>query len=449
MALTRSLRIALLAPALAAGCAPAPLELEPPSILLVVVDCLRADHVGSYGYGRPTTPRLDELAADGVSFRQAFAQSFWTRPSVPTILTGLYPSEHGMLALGRNERGRWIGAALDGSVETLAGRLQAAGYATAMVGYQHQLAREFGLTRGFDYYRYRVGDASSISGRFLEWLGGVDAPRFFAYLHYLDIHWPYCPPESTRDRFDAGDSSVAFCKDWRELRQRLWDGSLVLAEADVARAAARYDEELLALDGKLGELFGALAAADRWRETLVVVTSDHGEEFMEHGQLGHSSGLFDTLLRVPLIFKPPDSWPGPRGVSVDSPVELRALTPTLLDAAGLYEERPAESLVPWLAGRPEEAVVREFVVAESETEVAIRSRGLKLVVGRSGGEARLYDLDQDPGETRDVAAERPSEVARMRRLLGDWHRSLRPVAGAPEVLDDDAVEGLRALGYID
>ena len=441
------LALALLA-SLAAGCTPA-VEPEPPDILLIVIDCLRADHVGAYGYERPTTPRLDELAAQGITFERAFAQSFWTRPSLPTILTGLYPSEHGLLSLARQPGGRWVGAALNPEVPTMAEKLSAAGYATALIGMQRQLAPKFRLTDGFDYYRYKLGAANAINRRAVDWVRQLQKPRFFAYLHYLDIHWPYCPPASTRDRFDTGESRIAFCRNWRGLRRRIWDGKLVLGEADVARAMARYDEELLALDGALGRLFAQLEALGRWQETLVVVTADHGEEFMEHGRLDHSSGLFDTLLQVPLIVKPPASWPGPRGERVDSLVELRALMPTFMDAARIVGERPPDSLVPWIVGRPREAVRREFIVAESENQVAIRTQRFKLVVDRDGGGVELFDLVEDPGETRNVARGRSETVASMRRLLAEWQRSLSPLTGDAEELDAETVSGLRDLGYID
>jgi arylsulfatase A-like enzyme len=431
-----------------AGCAP-PLDLAQPNVLLIVVDCLRADHVGTYGYERPTTPWLDRLAEEGVTFERAFAQSYWTRPSLPTILTGLYPSEHGLLSLDQDERGRWVGAALDPEVETVTEGFDAAGYATALMGYQRQLAPKFRLANGFDFYHYKVGNASSINGRFLEWAAQLEEPRFFAYLHYLDIHWPYCPPESTRDRFDSGESEVEFCKDWKRLRRRIWNGQLVLEPRDVARAMARYDEELLALDGKLGELFETLRVRGVWEETLVVVTADHGEEFMEHGELDHSSGPFDTLIHVPLIVKPPAAWPGVRGSRVDSLVELRALKSTFLDAAGLIDKRPVDSLVPWIVDRPRQAERRPYVIAESDTHVALRTERFKLVVTRAGKEATLYDLVEDPGETRDVAADRPEELRRMRRYLADWRRSLRPTTVAKEILDADTVEGLRDLGYLD
>jgi arylsulfatase A-like enzyme len=392
---------------------------------------------------------LDELAEQGVTFERAFAQSYWTRPSLPTILSGLYPSEHGMLKLER-EGGGWVGTALSPAVVTMAEALKAAGYATAMAGYQNQLSRRFQMADGFDYYHSKLGHAGSINSRFLTWVREIEEPHFFGYLHYLDIHWPYCPPASTRDRFDTGESQVAFCGDWRELRKRLWKGEMVLEEVDLARAIARYDEELLWVDARLGDVFETLRTMGRWDETLVVVTADHGEEFMERGRLGHTSGLFDTLLQVPLIVKPPASWPGPRGVRVDSLVELRALKSTFLDAAGLTEERPPNSLVPWIAGRPGKAQRREFIVAESDTQVAIRTDRFKLVVGRDGEGVELYDLVEDPVEQRNVAATRPDEVVRLRRLLAGWRGSLRPVTGAdPQVLDPETVEGLRDLGYID
>jgi hypothetical protein len=165
--------MASLVPLTLAGCQ-APVEpLTAPNVLLIVVDCLRSDHVGAYGHSRPTTPNLDSLAADGTLFRHAFAQSHWTRPSIPSYLTGLYPSEHGLLEVELNDSGVITGPALSPDVVTVAEELQERGYLTAMVGEQYQLARIFNLHQGFDFYRNKAGEASLIGRNFLKWLSSV------------------------------------------------------------------------------------------------------------------------------------------------------------------------------------------------------------------------------------------------------------------------------------
>lgn len=436
----------------AGGCggAAGPSAGRPPDVLLLVIDCLRADRLSAHGYRRPTTANLDALVAEGTSFQRAISQASWTRPSLPTILTGLYPSEHTLADFFRGADGAVMSARLADEVVTLPEALAARGYRTALVGEQAQLSRRFGLDQGFDFYRSHVGNAGNIHQVFLDWLDAGDGPAF-AYLHYLEVHWPYCPPKRVRGVFDRGPSAVPACRDWRQVRAKIERGEIVPTADDVAAMSARYDEELLALDHELGRLFAELKARGRWDETLIVVTADHGEQFFEHGGGGHGSALWQELIAVPLIFKPPASWRAPRGARPDPLVEIRALVPTVLEAAGAppIPAVSAPSLVPWIAGRPPSAPPQPYVVAESVTQVALRAGDLKLIAERDGRGAALYDLAADPGETRDVAGERRRELAAMRDLLARWERGLAAAAPtAAEELDPETEEQLRALGYL-
>ena len=435
---------------LAAACSPPPASAPSwgrPNILLLVLDCLRADRLDP-AFEREASPRLDALAAESVRFSRAFSQANWTRPSIPSYLTGLYPTEHGLTELGQGAAAGRSEVLLSPEAVTLAERLSAAGYATAMIGEQHQLSPRFNVGQGFEHYNHKGSRAESIHFGFLDWLDSAPRP-FFAYLHYLELHWPYCPPEETRDVFTPGWEGREFCFQWRQLRDDLRTGAVVLTPEEIEVMAARYDEELLALDARIGELFDALRERGVWDDTLVVVTSDHGEEFFEHGGMGHGSTLHDELTAVPLVFKPPAAWNGPQGADVDALVELRDLAPTLLEAARLDASGvEAHSLLPFLFGR-EPGVRREFVTSEDTRAVAVRTADLKLIVPRDGGPRALYDLREDPGETRDVAGDRPTEVARLEGYLRRWRGSLQPL-DAPEVeLDDETLEGLKALGYVD
>jgi arylsulfatase A-like enzyme len=227
------------------------------------------------------------------------------------------------------------------------------GYRTGLVGEQAQLSRRFGLDQGFDFYQSHVGSAANIHQTLLGWLTGSAQP-FFAYVHYLEIHWPYCPPAEYRGTFDSGKSQLPVCRDWRELRRKLEAREIVPTAVDVEALRARYDEELLALDRQLGLTFAELKAKGLWDSTLIVVTADHGEQFYEHGAGEHGHFLWDELLRVPLLFKLPASWPGTRGARLDTLVETRSIVPTALDAIGApaIPAVTAPSLVPWLIGKP-------------------------------------------------------------------------------------------------
>jgi arylsulfatase A-like enzyme len=384
-----------------------------PNILLLVIDCLRADHVSANGYHRPTTPALDSLADDGLSFTQAISQSSWTRPSMPTLLTGLYPSEHGILELTRDESGVVIGPILAPEVDTLAERLAGAGYTSLLFGEQYQLSRKFGLAQGFEHYQNNIGGAEGINRRFLKWLDQNQPQRFFTLLHYFDIHWPYCPPPSSQGTFDEGGGDIDFCKRSRKLRIAIRRGEIALSEADKKTMVAVYDEELLTLDRTLARLFDDLRERQLWDNTLVIVTADHGEEFFEHGGIGHKNNLFDELIRVPVILRAPSDWPVERGR---------------------------------LASGGEE---REYTVSESSAYLAVRTAKLKLILFRDEGTEVLYDLEADPLETVDVAADRSDDVKRLKTYLAQWRSNLKKTPPLFKTVDDDTTEGLRALGYLD
>jgi len=443
----------LLLLALLVACTPRPPDLgPPPNILLLVVDCLRSDHLGVNGYERPTTPSIDALAAESIRFTRTSSQASWTRPSVPTLLTGLYPSEHGLHNFNVGDDGTVESPSLAASVVTVAETLKAAGYRTALIAEQYQLSPRFGLNQGFDFYKHRASDAANIHRNFFRWLDRRPGQKFFAYLHYLEIHWPYCPPPETRGTFNQGRSKIRFCHQWRQLRKDILSGTIVLDDGDRQALEARYDEELLALDARLGELFSTLRERGLWDSTLLVLTSDHGEEFFEHGAIGHGQSLYEELLAIPLFFKPPAAWQATVGREVDAVVEVRDLVPTVLEVAGVPapEGLNAPSLIPWMVGRRPGSDPHPFVVAEAHDKVVVRSAGLKLIADREGGSFELYDLTRDPRETRNLASERPGDLERMRAYLESWRQSLLP---APEVelreIDAETVEGLKKLGYID
>jgi choline-sulfatase len=428
------------------GCHRAPRQ---PNLLLLVVDCLRGDALSVVGYPRPTTPNIDELARQGTRFTRAYAQASWTRPSLPTILTGLYPSEHGLLDLASDPGAE--SAALDDSVLTLAERLKGAGYATAMVGDQHQLSTRFGLQQGFDLWQPKAGDGANIDRRFLEWQAALPKDKpFFAYLHYLELHFPYCPKD-LRGKFDEGPSRLDVCADWRQLRDDIRSGKYVVTAADRQLLRARYDEELLGVDRLIGELVEELKDRDLYDDTLILVTGDHGEEFGEHGGYFHGQSLHDELLHVPLVWKPPSSWEGPRDQVVDGTVEQRNVAATFLDAAGV-RQLPAgtHTLLPWIRGERRDAPNR-YVVSEGVDQIAINEGRWKMIVGREG-EGRpgfeLYDLGKDPGEKRNLAEGKRTRLALMRQLLASWRKGLHPAPQKRVTMDSETRGGLTALGYM-
>lgn len=433
------------------GCAaPASSKVGPPKgILVLLVDCLRADHLAAGGSSLGATPNLDRLASQAVVFDRASAVASWTRPSVPSIWTGLYPSEHGLTDL--IEGGKGVrGGVLSEDAVTVAEAMQAAGYRTAMIGNQFQLSPRFGMAQGFDLYQNNVKSAHGMRENFVGWLDEAPEKPFFAYLHYLEIHWPYWQKASTRGRYGSDAITSHLDGNLDELRAGVDSGAIVLDDADRKEIAARYAEALAALDGEIGRLFDDLEKRGLLDETLVVVLADHGEELGERGGIEHGHTLKEELLHVPYIWRLPKSWRGSGLRHEKAMVETRTLAPTLMALVGqpIPPAVSAPSLLPWLAGpRPAEPPYR-ILAAESNGMFEVRNERFKLLAQPAKKSFELFDLEADPGERRDVAAEHPAEFEALRSAFRAWHADLHPLAMSSTQLDAETEEGLRSLGYI-
>ena len=330
---------------IALGCAPVPGQEGggvagegrdgPPNVILICHDTVRADHLGCYGYERDTTPFLDELAARGMRFADTSATASWTKPSVPSFLTGTFPCQHGVYeGSSRFETGRITDVLPDKSV-TLAEVFQERGYRTGAFVHNAQLRYGNGFEQGFDLYAQENWDARELRWRGVDWLDqGGDEP-FFLYLHFLDAHWPYPAPDSYATRF-AGKETVAPFRgrESKALRSALNSGEIEMTEAHREALIALYDGSLRYIDDSLRALDDALALRGLDDNTIVCVVSDHGEEFGEHGYIGHGNGLYQGLLSVPWILYVPGEEPR----VVEQPVSLVDLFPTLVSAAGLETE---------------------------------------------------------------------------------------------------------------
>jgi arylsulfatase A-like enzyme len=324
-----------------------------PDVIVILIDTLRADHMGVYGYGRDTTPNLDRFARESVVFRRAVSQTSWTKPSIPSLFTALYPSRHGVFeGSSRDTEGHITSDVLPDSLETLAEAFREHGYETVAFVHNAQLRGFLGFAQGFDLYRDRAGDADQINGAFLRWLDGRGEGPFYAYLHYLDVHWPYRPPAPFDTLFGAGESTIDFATDdWKALREDINDGKIRPGESDVRAMVALYDGELRFLDDRLGRLFDDLRRRGLYDDAMIVVTSDHGEEFLEHGKIGHGQSLHRELLWIPLMIR----FPGGRwgGREIEETVELLDVFPTIADHLG-WGPLPGvdgRSLIPGIAGK--------------------------------------------------------------------------------------------------
>ena len=447
---------------------------QAPNVLLFVVDTLRADRVGAYGHERATTPRIDRLAEAGVVIESASSQAPWTAASIATLFTGLYPSVHGIdggVVWGGGSEGALPFAtqrSLGGSQLTLAEHLRRNGYATAGFVSNVYVNSIFGFAQGFDTFHDEHADysgdivhlkrrASETNRLVLEWIAGELEEPFFLLVHYNDPHWPYAPPAPFGSAWlDAEVSNRAY-RD--RLNSRIHTAGAPLSNPkphEREQLLALYDGEIAYTDHHLGVVVDRLERRGLIRPLLTIVTSDHGEEFLDHGSTSHGYTLYEELLRVPLIFH----WPGrlaPRRVS--TPVGLVDMAPTLLELLGLDTDAAdtffqGRSFAAALAGASLEArpVFAEATYAGDRR--SIQTLGLKLIESHDPAALELFDLTSDAAELRNLAASRRTDAARLETALRQWERSngvARAMAGGPGPslrLDEGMRERLRALGYL-
>ena len=443
-------------PLLLAGCG----ESARPNVLLIIFDTARADRFPFDGYTRPTTPNLMPIAAEGVVYTQAFSPAPWTVPAHASLFTGQYPSLH------RTDCGS---LRLPDQVTTLAETLQAAGYRT--IGYTANpwLGRDYNFQQGFDTYGETWRDVPQESEdtgagltndkviRFLRWRAdNQDAASqpFFLFINYFEPHLPYHPPEPERSRFLRPRADPAKVKRLSRLghpdEMRYIVGLSDLTDDDMGVLNDLYDGEIAYTDRRAGEVLSVLREQGILDRTIVAVAGDHGENIGDHHMMDHKLSVHDTLLHVPLLLRYP-----PRiraGRSIDTRVQMHDLYPTILGLAGVAPPQGAVvEAVPLPgtglpgSGRPADGpIVGEFVGPPLEfikvmqdlfpgkdlsrynrTLIALRYSGYKIQWGSDGRHA-LYHVDQDPGETNDLAATEPDRLQEMVRQVQDWlHRPAR------------------------
>jgi arylsulfatase A-like enzyme len=437
-----------------------------PNIVVILFDALRADRLGAYGSTRGLTPFMDELAARGVVFANAYSPSSWTVPAVASLFTSRYPSQHHVVTVSSKVSEREI---------TLAEKLADAGYRTAgfsgNVFLQEQLGYGQGFSRWEVWHQPPKTRGEALRRHLLQWLGEPDVanspqPRFL-YVHSMDTHSPFWPPEPFRGRYVDPSANDAEIERVNALLLRL-DFSR-RTEAEIALIERLHDAEVAAADNELRILYQELQGRGVLDDAIVVVTADHGEELNDHGRLGHGSSLYEEVVRVPLIFVGSRINAGRR---VERAVSLEDVAPTLLDLAGLPAAPQFEgrSLVPFLrpprfgcaSAAPEGEEPREIVFELAKTgstfEIRRHSRGIlrgshKLLIGltfRARSEVpELYDLATDPGEMHPNPDGLAGEAERLRASLDARIESIAGRSGPAEagVLDEATKENLRALGY--
>jgi arylsulfatase A-like enzyme len=421
------------------------------SVVLVTVDTLRADHLGAYGYARPTSPRIDGLARRGLVFRNAETVQSATWPALTSLHTGLHPSAHGVIWNGWRPRGRFV---------TLADLLHSRGYDTSaflanMKGAEHPGFSRLFLARGGN----QAEEDRAATEAAVEHLERVRAQPFFLWLHLISPHADYAPPPPY-DSFTSPNASAVGggVPELVAVRQR----GEALTAADIAHVVGLYDGEVAYVDALVGEVTDALHDLGLEERTLLVFTSDHGEDLYEHNRyFFHSPSMYSSSLQVPLIMALPGVLA--QGRETDHPASLVDVAPTVIALLGLPSPTgfQGRNLLP--GGAPPASPARAAVFGETSGRIfSVSTPAWRLVHNPEKlqpeapggpypiGELELFDRRADPREQRNLAALRPDLAQALVAEIDAWRRrDLREgAAGAAQTIDPTTAEELRALGYI-
>ncbi|HEY5658760.1 MAG TPA: sulfatase [Myxococcota bacterium] len=467
------LTLALAALACGASCSREPeAPAAPPHVVIYLIDTLRQDRLGVYGYPRPISPHIDALAGESVVVDECHAAAPWTLPSVVSLFTSTFPAEHRVLS-----RGDRIAS------NALLEALRDLGYRTASFVTNPFAGQAAGLDRGFDHfvqYKGHAFDTDDVEA----WLRTAGAEPQFLYLHSTEPHRPYRPPQRFLARFGQVDDEVR--KDIGATMRHYRDLTRVDADARRARGTtdntaeqreaiqklAGYREEIEILydasvawaDENVGNTIAALQRLGMWERTLFLLISDHGEELYDRGGWLHADHLHRELIRVPMLWRFPDVPAGrPRGVG---PVTLIDVMPTLLaylGHPGSGQRRAGRDLMPWLRGTAPAAEPELRIISNrfEQTDFSLPIKRLRgdVNVGVADGRWKgiwnaeprtleLYDLRDDPWERDDASAEHADEAARLQRFAESWLEENAGAAPADsEEVPADVREQLKALGY--
>ena len=408
-----------------------------PNVLLIVMDTVRADRCSLKGEPRATTPGLERLAAEGVVFRDAWSPAGWTPPAHASLFTGLRPDHHGVL-IGNSLH-------LDEERVTLAELLRDAGYRTTCLSNNVHIAPEFGMTQGFErvvtpndrpdavYPTCRWAHAEALESAIAA--RDADVP-FFIFVNDMEAHLPYTPPEAIQDRFLSGEYEL-----WEQIRAREFDGDAAqdhtVGRKRVPQRMARllddlYRAEIACLDEQIEKLVRDLEREGILDDTVIVITSDHGENLGDHDLFGHKASLHKSIRHVPLLIRFPDAF-DPGGV-VEETVRLEDILPTLLELCGVPGPAGIQgaSLLRDLPGRIARAaygrsggnleipeVPEDLEIDLYRFTLSIRSvyDGRHHLIRYSDGRTELYDVAADPAEAEDLSDRRPDLVERLIPLL--------------------------------
>ena len=432
-----------------------------PNVVLIIVDTLAVNHLGTYGHPSSPSPNIDKLAESGTVFEKAYTPAPWTKPAVSSVFTGVMPSMHGVKS---------IDDVLPESFNTLAERLKRTDYLTAGFVSHTLISPKLGYAQGFDTYDtvpfkgnvHSVISSEKVTDMGLDWLKSYkenykersDSNKFFLFLHYFDPHNNYQHhKEFDQTSWYKGDLTPGM--DIRAIRAKIPN----ITEDDVKYLRGLYDEEIAHTDREIGRFLGTLKDMGLSDNTIIILTADHGEEFFDHGSIGHSRTLFDELTRVPLII----SYPGKvKPQRVSEPVTTLDILPTVLDEVNLNEDRQG------LAGISLKETLlegKELPRRDIYSEVDFKSsyikaykisvvRGIhKAVLDKPTQSCELYDLESDPKELSNISSKDPALFSTLSSLVIDYQNKYQKNSQNEEMQmvperSSEEIEQLKSLGYL-
>lgn len=420
------------------------------NVVIIIIDTLRADHLGLYGYGRETSAGLNAFAEDAIVVESSLSNAPWTKPSMASMFTSLYPSQHGVVEEETSNR-------LAESLLTFPEVFAEEGYQVVGFSENPHISKGRGFAQGFERLALKPGfqsDSEWVLSGAKKWMRArAEGSPFLLYLHFLDPHGPYEPKDSSD--FLGNLQSQHKLVQAGLVGKLVKDGRLTeeLSQADRDYLIALYDAEVREITQDVSRVFAMLKQHGLSDDTIVLLTSDHGEELFDHGSLKHGYWLFDEALHVPMIWRIPGFEARHVGGSSEQLVRHIDIAPTLFDLLGFDAQThfQGRSVVPLLRGESMPPVPH---VAESSwrgiNRQAVREGKWKLIVDELSGGVQLFDLESDPSETMDLAAEQPDQVSRLRELLFRLTRMPAGVRveGARGEVDVEAEDALRAIGYL-
>jgi arylsulfatase A-like enzyme len=448
-----------------------------PDVVLIIIDTLRADKLYAERNYVPLMPNLQTLAESSVNFTQAYSPETFTKPSVTSILTSLYPEVHGVnfgiwtpaqVGKGDSLKKEVHVDVLTPELPYLPSMMKAAGYTT--IGYQTnmQLHAESGFTRDFDQYHYFFEDnAASITSKAVSSLQNARGPVFL-YVHYMDPHLPYNPPKDVVAAFGSpprvDSKDMAILKSYNSYYTDLVAyGFGLSAERQTEPLSSKgrefvrymYDGDVRFIDREIASLIDA--ARKRNPESLIVITSDHGEEFWEHGSVGHTKTAYRELAHVPLIIASGSL----DARKIDSPVENLGILPTIASFLGLSipDGCQGDSLMPFLSGELPDTTNAAFTSASGVQPwdkikwQSVCADGYRLVKNLSLHTTELFNIQSDPKEQESLTEKEPELVAALEKTLethlaANMNHPMRQKTQVKVEVSDEDLEALRALGYI-